>query len=526
MTADLAAIAALREHEPPEGYYVCFSGGKDSTVILDLVKRAGVKYEAWHNIMTIEPPELMRFIYRNFPEVHHVHSARTMYQLILEYGCPPLRWLRYCCWRLKTVNGNGRLKVDGVRAAESPRRAKRQILEPDNHGGFYLHLIRDWTDEQIWDYIRARNLPYCELYDQGKRRIGCVFCPFATPAENAENVKRYPGFVKYFVTACDRAIKIRRAKGKHSKYETGREMFEAWLTGKKGEKPVKEISSITGRIKTLAKEIAALDAVADKIDRLKAQKAIELGRLLVEVKAALPHGQFKSWVAQNFALGYRSAANFMAVASLANVQPVSLFGYSQLLQLLPLGADLPAFLRDNPAAADLSKRALRDAVAHWRAKTALPAADTITMDAVITSTEIIETPRFLQPALFPLEPVPAARNFNFHLPRDVIAAAHKIPAPCSLIRRRADFDFAFEGVVVAFAGISDLPLILARASALIPLPVRLTFTDGDCARRRNCLILFTGDNIHAFAAAFKPFGSVTVPLKRKNPAAPTAGLNE
>ncbi len=48
----------------------------------------------------------------------------------------------------------------------------------------------------------------------GKRRIGCVFCPFATPAEN---VKRYPGFVKYFVMACDRAIKIRRAKGKHSK---------------------------------------------------------------------------------------------------------------------------------------------------------------------------------------------------------------------------------------------------------------------------------------------------------------------
>lgn len=275
-----------------------------------------------------------------------------------------------------------------------------------------------------------------------------------------------------------------------------------------------DLDAITGRILTLAKEIAALDAVADKIDRLKAQKAIELGRLLVEVKAALPHGQFKSWVARNFALGYRSAANFMAVSALANVQPVSLFGYSQLLQLLP--SDLPAFLRDNPAAADLSKRALRDAVAHWRR--ALPAADTITMDAVITSTEIIEPPRFLQPALFPLEPVPAARNFNFHLPRDVIAAAHKIPAPCSLIRRRADFDFAFEGVVVAFAGISDLPLILARASALIPLPVRLTFTDGDCARRRNCLILFTGDAVDAFADAFKVFGAAVVPYHQKSPA--------
>lgn len=65
-------------------------------------------------------------------------------------------------------------------------------------------------------------------------------------------------------------------------------------------------------------------------------------------------------------------------------------------------------------------------------------------------------------------------------------------------------------MVVVFTGVKDLPLILARADAMISLPVALTFTDEGIARRR-CYILFTGDNIHAFADAFKSFGAAVVP---------------
>lgn len=56
------AIKLLQKHEPPEGYFLCFSGGKDSVVIYDLAVKSGVKFDAYHNITTVEPPELMKFI--------------------------------------------------------------------------------------------------------------------------------------------------------------------------------------------------------------------------------------------------------------------------------------------------------------------------------------------------------------------------------------------------------------------------------------------------------------------------------
>ena len=96
-----AAIELLQKHEPPEGYYLCFSGGKDSVVIYDLAIKSGVKFDAHHNITTVEPPQLMKFIRDYYPNVINERPPMTMHALIVKKKIPPLRQMRYYCAELK-----------------------------------------------------------------------------------------------------------------------------------------------------------------------------------------------------------------------------------------------------------------------------------------------------------------------------------------------------------------------------------------------------------------------------------------
>lgn len=125
------AIDRLKTFEPPEGYYLAFSGGKDSVVIKALADMAGVKYDAHYNLTSVDPPELVKFI-KTFDDVQIDRpkdkdgNQITMWNLIPKKRIAPTRIARYCCAELKEHGGDGRMTITGVRWAESANRKRNQ----------------------------------------------------------------------------------------------------------------------------------------------------------------------------------------------------------------------------------------------------------------------------------------------------------------------------------------------------------------------------------------------------------------
>lgn len=252
------AIMRLQAYEPPEGYYLCFSGGKDSCVIKALADMAGVKYDAHYSISSVDPPELVRFIKDVHPDVIMEHARDkdgnivTMWNLIPKHTMPPTRIVRYCCAYLKENGGKGRLKVTGVRWDESSRRKRshsevtfadkkakkaieKELSDEDfsstPQGGVALRLdnrenarivemcykdhttlinpIIDWTTDEVWEFIKEYKVPYCSLYDEGFKRLGCIGCPMANKTMREYEFERWPKYKNLYMIAFQKMIENR-----------------------------------------------------------------------------------------------------------------------------------------------------------------------------------------------------------------------------------------------------------------------------------------------------------------------------
>lgn len=276
------AIETLQAFEPKsgEGYYLAFSGGKDSVVIKALADMAGVKYDAHYRQTSVDPPELWKFIKEYHPDVEWSFPRDkdgkqiTMWNLIPRQGIPPTRTVRYCCKFLKEDGGDGRLTITGVRWAESANRranqgkvtiyGKGKDLDNDPNfghtmrGGVVLlndnaesrdtieycyrrkktvvNPIIDWDDDDVWEFIHEYNIPYCSLYDEGFNRLGCVGCPMGTIKKRERDFERWPSYKQNYIRAFEKMLKAIKEKGLATTWDSAEDVFHWWLYGGKRSK--------------------------------------------------------------------------------------------------------------------------------------------------------------------------------------------------------------------------------------------------------------------------------------------------
>ena len=253
------AIDRLKAFEPADGYWLAFSGGKDSVVIKRLAQMAGVKFEAHYSVTSVDPPELVRFIKDVHPDVsfdiprYKDGTAITMWNLIPKMGIPPTRLARYCCKELKESNGKGRVVVTGVRWDESTGRkanqflvnigekADRLVYNDDNDASrrsveqcyrtkrTLVNPIIDWSNDEVWEFIKTQNIEYCALYDRGYARLGCIGCPMNRHTD--KEFIQYPKYRNSYYRAFDRMLTERNRKNLKTVWNNSLDVMEWWLYG-------------------------------------------------------------------------------------------------------------------------------------------------------------------------------------------------------------------------------------------------------------------------------------------------------
>lgn len=114
--------------DPENGFYLAFSGGKDSQALYHIAKMSGVKFKAHMNLTSVDPPEVIRFVKKYYPDVELIKPRMSIYDMAIKKHMLPTRTKRWCCAEFKEVSGVGKVTLIGIRKEESLKRSKRNDL--------------------------------------------------------------------------------------------------------------------------------------------------------------------------------------------------------------------------------------------------------------------------------------------------------------------------------------------------------------------------------------------------------------
>ena len=240
--------------DPENGFWLAFSGGKDSQALYHIAKMAGVKFRAHMNLTSVDPPEVIRFVKEHYPDVELIKPKMSIYFSCKKKGILPTRTIRWCCAEYKEIGGIGKVTLTGIRKQESSRRSKREEISTEikrkrNEQSFdqwseheekmvacvggkdkiLVSPIIYWTERDVWEFLNINNIPHCKLYDEGYSRIGCILCPMSNYKSKIRDMKRYPHAKRNWIKTIQWMIDNGYINYNFQDAETG---FNWWISGK------------------------------------------------------------------------------------------------------------------------------------------------------------------------------------------------------------------------------------------------------------------------------------------------------
>lgn len=227
-------------YDPADGFFLAFSGGKDSQALFHVAKLAGVRFRAHMNLTSVDPPEVIRFVRAQYPSCEMAKPKDSIFNIAAKkYTLPTMR-VRWCCAEFKETAGAGKVTLIGIRHEESAKRSRRNEIEINNRkfsGSFdefgeyreelakkkgvnimnaseertlgcisgkeslLVSPIIQWTEKDVWEFLGAVGAAHCRLYDEGWRRIGCINCPMSSQRQKMRENERYPHVKRNWIKA-------------------------------------------------------------------------------------------------------------------------------------------------------------------------------------------------------------------------------------------------------------------------------------------------------------------------------------